>query len=283
MTTTSKYMNPFTDFGFKKLFGEDDAKVYLADFLNSLLSGHIAEITDIIPLKSEMLGRAESDRSAIFDLYCKTNHGERIIIELQKVAQRNFKDRSLFYSSFAIQEQNQKGKIDGKDWDFKLDAVYCVGILNFNFSDKKDKYLHIGRLLDVDDHDVLIENINFAFFEAPKFRKTMEECHTKQDQWLYAFCNLQFLDQIPQNLTDDHHLLDFFHNAEMNALKGEDRARYEDSLKYFRDLHNVEQLNLDKGRIEEKLKIAQNMKNKGFDIKIIADITTLTIEEVQAL
>ena len=66
--------------------------------------------------------------------------------------------------------RSRKGKTDGIYWDFKLDPVYCVGILNFNFSDK-EKYLHIGKILDVNDHDNLIDNITFAFLEMKKFEK----------------------------------------------------------------------------------------------------------------
>ncbi|MFM2344907.1 MAG: hypothetical protein RLZZ210_1519, partial [Pseudomonadota bacterium] len=107
----SRYINPFTDFGFKRLFGEDNTKIYLIDFLNSVLEGHIPQITEIQHRRTEMLGRHDTDRNSVFDLYCTTQNGERIIIELQKVEQKYFKDRSLYYSTFAVQEQNQKGKI----------------------------------------------------------------------------------------------------------------------------------------------------------------------------
>ncbi len=282
----SKYINPFTDFGFKKLFGENSSKIYLADFLNSILEPYLSEpIISIENRKSEMLGRKVSDRNAVFDLYCFTQNGERIIVEMQKVEQEYFRDRSLYYSTFAITEQAKKGKTDGTYWDFKLDPVYCVGILNFNFSDK-EKYLHIGKILDVQDHDNLIDNVTFAFIEMKKFEKDIKICKTKQDKWLYTLHNIAKLQEVPPEL-EEQVFIDFFHEAEINALKSEDLGAYQDSLNYFRDLHIIENQNLKKGRLEGKLEgkleMAKSMKKEGLDIKIIQKISGLKNEDIDKL
>ena len=63
---------------------------------------------------------------AIFDLYCIGTNGERFIVEMQKAKQDYFKERSVFYATFPIQEQALRG-----DWDFKLTEIYTVGILDF--------------------------------------------------------------------------------------------------------------------------------------------------------
>ena len=80
--------------------------------------------------KNEYQGVSPTDRKAIFDLNCISNTGERFIVELQKVKQIYFKNRSLYYSIFALQEQVQRG-----DWDYKLSVVYTIGILDFSISD----------------------------------------------------------------------------------------------------------------------------------------------------
>ena len=68
----SKYINPYTDFGFKKLFGTELNKDLLISFLNALFeqSKDIVtdEITDITYLNAEKLGRSASERRAIFDV-----------------------------------------------------------------------------------------------------------------------------------------------------------------------------------------------------------------------
>ena len=103
-----KYLNPFTDFGFKKLFGEEPNKDLLISFLNSFLPER-HNIHDLQYTKHEYQGYTALDRKAIFDLNCVSSSGERFIVELQKAKQNYFKDRSLYYATFPIQEQAQRG------------------------------------------------------------------------------------------------------------------------------------------------------------------------------
>jgi predicted transposase/invertase (TIGR01784 family) len=93
--TQNTYLNPFTDYGFKKIFGEEGAQEYLLDFINSILPER-HHIKDLEYSKNEHLGITEHDRKAIVDIRCKTISGENIIIELQKVKQNYFKDRSIY-------------------------------------------------------------------------------------------------------------------------------------------------------------------------------------------
>ena len=102
-----RYINPFTDFGFKKIFGEEPNKDVLIDFLNSLLNGK-EKIKNLTYSKNEHQGRSDSDRKAIFDLYCENDKGEKIIVEIQKTKQKFFKDRSLYYSTFPIVHQAEQ-------------------------------------------------------------------------------------------------------------------------------------------------------------------------------
>ena len=122
-----KYVNPFTDFGFKKIFGDEQNKEVLIAFLNSLLP-EIHQIKTLEFQKNERLGLYDYERKAIYDLYCENEKGDKFIVELQKSRQTYFKDRALYYATFPIREQAEKG-----DWNFKLTAVYCIAILDFTF------------------------------------------------------------------------------------------------------------------------------------------------------
>jgi hypothetical protein len=90
-----KYINLFTDFGFKKIFGTDMNKDLLIDFLNELLKDR-EKIKSLTYLKTEHLGSSQEDRKAVFDLYCENEQGEKFIVELQKVPQEFFKDKWLY-------------------------------------------------------------------------------------------------------------------------------------------------------------------------------------------
>ena len=132
----ARYVNPYTDFGFKKLFGTEMNKELLISFINSLFNGKEV-VTDLTYLNTEHLGARELDRKAVFDVYCENEKGEKILVEMQKAEQQFFKDRSLYYATFPIREQAERG-----DWDYSLKAVYVIGILNFNIDDDNGSYFH---------------------------------------------------------------------------------------------------------------------------------------------
>jgi len=231
-----RYINFFTDFGFKRLFGSEPTKACLIDFLNSLLEGLEAPIKDLTFRNTEHLGACELDRKAIFDLYCESESGEKFIIELQKAKQKFFKDRSLFYSTFPIQEQAAKG-----EWDFRLKAVYTIGILDFEFEEDKDnpdRYLYNVKLTDVETHRVFHDKLSFIYIEMPKFKKSLSELRTHQDKWLFALKNLTELDNVPDGLREEV-FLSFFKASEIAKLEPVEREAYEKSLKYYRDMKNV--------------------------------------------
>ncbi len=104
-----KYINPYTDFGFKKLFGEEGNKDLLIDFLNQLLPPH-HQIAELTFRNTETLADLPVDRKAIFDIHCMATSGERFVVEMQKAKVKFFKDRSLFYVTFPIRDQAEKGE-----------------------------------------------------------------------------------------------------------------------------------------------------------------------------
>ena len=230
-----KYINFFTDFGFKKLFCSEPNKDLLIDFLNELLKGREKPIKTLTFKKTEHLGASELDRKAIFDLYCESETGEKFIVELQKAKQKFFKDRSLFYSTFPIQEQAERG-----DWDFKLKAVYTIGILDFVFDEDKDddKFFYDVRLTEQETKKVFCDKLIFLYLEMPKFNKTEKELETRFDKWMFAIKNLSKLDEIPGTLREDV-FERFFEIAEIAHMDKDERSTYESSLKYYRDMNNV--------------------------------------------
>ena len=75
----AKYINPFTDFGFKKIFGEEASKPLLIDFLNALLP-QSNKIIDLTFKNLEQLGQTDTDRKAIYDIYCENEIGEKLVL-----------------------------------------------------------------------------------------------------------------------------------------------------------------------------------------------------------
>lgn len=272
-----KYINPLTDFGFKKLFGSEPNKVLLIDFLNQILPEK-HKIEDLNYSRNEQMGLNELDRKAIFDLYCIGKSGERFIVEIQKAKQNYFKDRSIYYSSFPIQEQALKG-----DWDYKLDPVYTVGILDFIFDDHRsdEELLHLIELKN-QNCEVFYDKLKFIYIELPKFKKKEEELETQFDKWLYVFRYLSQLQERPQKLQDKI-FEKLFEAAEIAKFTPEERDAYEESLKYYRDIKNVVDTSMEEG-VEKGLKtVAKKMKKEGEPIEKIIKYTGLTKKQIEEI
>ena len=296
MRITDKYISPFTDFGFKKLFGTEPNKELLIDFLNELLRKDEGEIVDLTYLSKEQLGRAIDDRKAIFDIYCENEKGDKFIVELQKAKQKFFKDRSIYYSSFPIQSQATKGR-----WNFQLKSVYTIGILDFVFDENKnDKevFHHEVQLFDKSTNRVFYDKLSYIYLEMPKFNKTEAELETHFDKWLYVLRNLEDLTKRPEKL-QERIFSRLFEEAEIANYSDDEYAEYEDSLKVYRDLKNSIDTAFDEGKLEgrlegkiegqragkkeEKYATAKLMKKKGYNIDDIAEITCLSVKEIKDL
>ena len=283
MDSKERYINPFTDFGFKKLFGTEFNKELLIDFLNNVL-GDRERIQDLTYLNTENLGNAETDRKAIFDLYCENEKGEKFIIELQNVKQQYFKDRSIFYSTFPIQSQAPKGR----EWDYYLKAVYTIGILNFSFPDQseQERFLREVQLIDKETKEVFYDKLMFIYLEMPKFRKSEDELISQFDKWMYVIKNLHRLQDKPVKLQEKV-FEKLFSEAEIAKLNSEDMKAYEESLKVYRDNYSVietaKQEGILEGASKREIEIARELKRNGAETSLIAKTTGLNNEQIAKL
>ena len=299
MCIHEKYINPFTDYGFKKIFGDEENTELLRSLINDILGLEGEDRVKIIIFKNgELLPDSPSDRKAIFDLFCEDEKGSNFIVELQKIYQEHFQSRALYYTSFPIQEQAIRGS-----WDFSLTPIYFIGLLNFEvhkFRNSKE-YLHHGKITNIKSKEVMYDNLNMIYVEIPKLKKEKEELNSHLEWWLYVFQNLNKLQEIPKALKDDV-IAKAFEKAEFIKLPKGEQDKYHKNLKVYRDLVNsfatadkqghkrgkkegikegIEQEKKDsQKKIEE---IAKNSLVKGIDIETVALITGLSVEEIEKL
>ena len=274
-----KYVNPYTDFGFKLLFGTAMNK-------------------DVTYLNAEHLGTQEYDRRAVFDVYCENEKGEKFLVEMQRGEQQFFKDRSVFYSTFPIREQAKRG-----EWDYELKAVYVVGILNFSFDNSDEEYFHHEvKLVDLYTHKVFYDKLTFVYLEMPKFNKTEDELESMFDKWLFVLRNLASLLERPRAL--QNRVFDrLFETAEIAKFTKTELSEYWDSLKNFRDWYSVistaekkglekgMEKGLEKGREEGReegekkkaMEVARYLKSSGASMELIIGASGLTQKEIEEL
>jgi len=265
--------------------------------LNSLFDGEQV-VKDVHYRNSEHVGDTYSDRKAIFDVYCENERGEKFIVEMQNAFQQFFKDRSLFYSTFPIREQAPAGS----DWNFRLNHVYVVALLNFNMHEEAfshDDISHDVGLLDKKTHRVFNDKLTFKYVEISKFNKSLDELETLYDKWLYLLRNLSRLEERPAALREKI-FTRLFEQAEIAKFSRMELHEYEDSLKTYRDLKNsidtailqghekgLEE-GLEQGRAEGRaegqkdkaIEIARNLRKAGMSIKEISQMTGLSETDI---
>lgn len=276
-----RFINPFTDVGFKRIFGQEINKDLLIDFLNDLLVGE-KHIEDIHFIDKELLGDTVEDRSCIYDVYCTTDSGEQFIVEMQNRSQQNFRERALFYLSQAITRQGQKGV----RWKFDLKAVYGVFFMNFRLEDSPRKLRTDIILSDRETHEAFSDKLRFIFLELPSFNKEEEECETDFERWIYVLKNMETLQRLPFKAKKS-----VFKRLEeivdIAALSKEDREKYDESIKVYRDNLVTEAAALEKGigigERKERYKNARNLKALGISPEIIAKGLGLSLDEIASL
>lgn len=289
-----RFINPFTDFGFKHIFGREVDKDILIEFLNDLLDGEHT-ITDLRIMNNERLPETTQGRKVIFDIHAMTDNGERIIIEMQNKEQPHFKDRALYYMSRSVTEQGIQGT-----WDYKLAAVYGVFFLNFTLDEEGDSDRPEGTfrrdivLADKDTGRTFNTKFRQIYIELPRFDKEEEACETDFERWIYVLKHMDTLDRMPFKARKA-----IFERLErigsMANLTPQQRAQYEEEWKIYNDYYNTLDFAVEKGiekgieqgtakgKKEEKCSIALNLKKMGLSMEQIATATGLSREEIGAL
>jgi predicted transposase/invertase (TIGR01784 family) len=292
----SRYIDPTTDFGFKRLFGRRDSpesieilKGFLYDVLE--LPYRIAELTF---LPTEQVPEIATERTGIYDVYCTDTEGNHFLVEMQRNRQSYYKERALYYATFPITQQVRKGESGPP---FKLLPIYVTSVLNFRM-DKKPAYLRRVQLADSETGEVFYKGLMFVFIELPKFTKSLEELVTGTDRWLYLLRHMPEMQGVPQELQLSPYELTF-KLAEEAALSSEEWFSYQGSLKQTLDEQGLyhtgraegEEIGRAKGRTEgeqigrmsREREIAEALLREATDPATVARITGLSLDEVEQL
>ena len=286
------FIHPLTDWGFKRIFGD---KELLMDFLNSLLEGERV-ITDLSYLNTERLAEESDGRKTVYDLYCETDTGEYIIVEMQNKRQSFFKDRALLYMAKSVVDQAKKGN----GWDFELTAVYGVYFVNF-ILDKNESAEYFCKDISLTDKytgKVFNNKFRQIYIELPRFMKSEADCDSFLEYWIYNLVNMNKLKEI--SFKDRKAIFGRLEQLASQAnLTEEERWRLEEDWKNYNDFFNTLDFakeegraeglekgrseGLEKGRSEEKSQIAKNLKAMGLSLEAIRQATGLSTEEIEKL
>ena len=269
----------------------------LLDFLNSLLEGekHIVNLTF---LDKEQPALYDEDRSLIYDIYCETDEGEHIIVEMQNKSQPYFKSRSIYYISESIARQGERGS----SWNYAIDSVYLIAFLNFIPLDFKQQFRTDVVLAEKNTVDQFSDKLRMIYLQLPLFKKEADECENQVERWIYLLKNMETLSRLPW-AAQSAVFKKLESIADVGAMSRDERLKYDEALRKYRDTISVfEGVRMDglmegrmegrkegrmEGRMEgqrsEKMENARKMKTYGLALDMIAEITGLSIEEVRGL
>ena len=274
-----RFINPFTDTGFKILFGQELSKPLLIDFLNNLLAGK-DRVVDLKFLDKERQRIFKDDRGLIYDIYCDTDDGRKIIVEMQNKSQKYFIERSIYYTSQAVSRQGQKG-----DWDYNFDAVYFVAFMNFKV-DSLSEFRTDVQLLNIKTHKPVSEKVKLIYLQLPCFTKEENDCKTDFERWIYIFKNMEILERIPWAAKNSI-FAKLGEIAEVANLSKLQRRKYDHDLKVYRDSVNIlkyaKEEGIAVGAKTQAIETARLMKQHGDDLNYIASVTHLHISEIENL
>ena len=289
----ANYINPFTDIGFKRIFGQEFSKPLLIDFLNNLLIGE-KRIVNLKFLDKELPPVFVDDRSLIYDIYCELDNKEKIIVEMQNCEQSYFKRRSIYYVSEAIARQGEKGP----EWQYDIKGVYLIAFLNFRRPDIGEEFRTDVMLMNRKSKEIFSDKLRLVYLQLPLFEKGVDECENDFDRWIYVLKNMETIKRLPW-AAQNSVFQKLAEIADVSSLTKEERLYYDVALRKYRDtlcvLESAEQRGLkrglakgrEEGRAEGLAKgraeTARNMKAKGLPVDLIAECSGLSPEEIAKL
>ena len=292
------YADLLDDNVFKLVFGRESTKDVMIEFLNQVIPDR--RIEDLEFIDKEMHPVERDAKGVVYDMFCKTDDGSRIIVEVQRRKQPFYPERAIYYSTFQIQRQVEAG---ANNYDFL--PVYVVNILDFKMDKSSDnnEVKTVFRLYEESTHALLTNRITFIFIELPKFKKSIDELDGNVLEGMYfCFKNMAVLNERPKVLThnvfkkifDASELYNMDKETRKNVLKNMTTERdLRNQMEYARQEAIAEGLaeglaegraaGLAEGRAEGRAEDARNLLALGVDPEIISKATGISIEELQNL
>ena len=229
------------------------------------------DISDITYGNKEHPNPFPDSHGVIFDIECTSNDGSRFIVEVQLARQAWFMERALFYSSFAIQEQVMRGQDS-----YEFMPVYFIALMDFTLHPEDDgRFVYRYNLLDINTGELMTDRIGYTFLELPKVR-SISDGSSNLEKLCYALHNMTVMKTRPPEMTAEIFEL-LFSSAEIAKFAPEEKIKYENDMTTERDIRNQIAYSreegraegLEKGRAEEKNRIAENLKKLGVPDEII--------------
>ena len=282
---TEGKMQLTVDYAFKRVFGKNGNESILKDLLESILNIEIKSITIQNP---EIPKNMKDGKVGVLDVRAELNGDEITEVEMQVQDQHNIDKRSPTYLTKIYSDQLKEG-----EQYIEVKKVVVINILNFDYY-KRNSYHSVARMMFEEskenekvDLGYIVEDkyatkdLEMHFIELPKFRKKDPDMSNKLEQWLCLICDEE--DKIKMAESRNEEIEKAKKELEKLAMNPEDRELYELRLKAIRDEMNIRYSGYIDGKAERNIEIAKNLLKKQMPIQDIAEVTGLSLEEIENL
>jgi len=227
-----RYINPKTDFAFKKIFGSTGSLGILRSFLNAVLYEGSPRIVSLEIVDPYSIPRLEGMKDSYLDVRAVLDDGQHVIIEMQVLNIPGMEKRVLYNAAKEYSNQLIKGQ------DYRmLNPVIALTLTDFiMFPDLEDQVISRFALMEKNKLIAYPEgDVELVFVELPKFRTGLEELRTLTDKWLYFVASAAELESVPPKLSAVNEIGDAFEIAEMARLTPDEDHRLELKLRWIAD------------------------------------------------
>jgi len=285
MVMSGVYINPKTDFAFKKIFGSKQSKDILLSFLNAILYQSRPIIEDLEILDPYQAPRIKGIKDSYLDVKATIVGNKTVIIEMQVLNVLGFEKRVLYNAAKAFSIQLNVGD----DYTL-LNPVIALTITDFEMFPESPKVISRYKLKEQDDLTDYSDDIELVFVELPKFDRSLEQLETTTDKWLYFLKCANQLEAVPSSLELIPAINHAFNVAKQSKLSRKELEVLENREIFIHDSRNAILKARQEGRDEgeaigakqKAINIARQLLNV-LDVDTISQMTGLSIEEIQTL
>jgi predicted transposase/invertase (TIGR01784 family) len=271
------FINPKTDFAFKKIFGSKESKDILISFLNAILYNEQDSIQDLIILDPYQAPRIKGIKDSYLDVKATLKDGKTVIIEMQVLNVLGFEKRVLYNAAKAFSIQLGVGE----DYTL-LNPVIALTITDFEMFAGNERIISRYRLKEKDDLTDYSDDIELVFVELPKFTKPLEDLESLMDKWLYFLKSASQLETVPSSMKAVPAIEHAFVVAQQSRLSRKELEILEKRQMFLHDSRNAILKARQEGQREKALEIARQLLDV-LDVETISQTTGLSLSEIQQL
>ncbi|MEO1635794.1 MAG: Rpn family recombination-promoting nuclease/putative transposase [Cyanobacteria bacterium J06631_9] len=275
------FINPKTDFAFKKIFGSAQSKDILISFLNALLYDAEPTIQDLTILDPYQAPRIVGMKDSFLDIKAQLADGTTVIIEMQVLNTFGFEKRVLYNAAKSYSTQLKQG-----DNYQLLNPVIALTVTDFDMFEHSDSVISRYCLMDKATFTEYSDDIELVFVELPKFKKSLETLETLADKWLFFLKAADELQAVPSSLEEISEIQEAFEVARQSKLTPEEMEVFEKRQMALHDYHNAVLLGKMQGEREGERKAQVQIARSLLEIlpaEVISQKTGLSLKEIEAL